>query len=114
MEVTVSLAQTPRRNGVCLPGHAAPPFQDGHAGEADHLAGPAQWAPRQAGLPRLWQDRAALPVLVPPEPLQVASASTVKPAVSWLCEAHHGILADAEIVTLLIQQRQRRTGARSL
>ena len=49
---------------------------------------------------------------VPPELLQVASASTAKPVVYWLCDAHYGALADAEIVTLLTQQKHSRKGAR--
>ena len=49
---------------------------------------------------------------VPPELLHVASASTAKPVVSWLCEVHHEGLTEAEIVTLLTQQ-QRRKGTHS-
>ena len=38
------------------------------------------------------------------------SASTAKPVVYWLCDAHYGALADAEIVTLLTS---RSTAARA-
>ena len=47
---------------------------------------------------------------VPQELLHVASASTAKPVVYWLCDAHHGVLAEAEIVTLLTQQKHHRKG----
>jgi len=47
---------------------------------------------------------------VPQELLHVASASTAKPVVYWLCEAHHGGLTEAEIVALLTQQKPHRKG----
>ena len=45
---------------------------------------------------------------VPPELLHVASASTAKPAVYWLCEVHHEGLTEAAIVTRLTQQQRRK------
>ena len=45
---------------------------------------------------------------VPPTLLPVASASTAKPVVSWLCEVHYEGLTEAEIVILLTQQQRRK------
>ena len=44
----------------------------------------------------------------PPELLHVASASTAKPVVSWLCEVHHEGRTAAAIVPRLTQQQRRK------
>jgi hypothetical protein len=38
---------------------------------------------------------------VPPELVQLVPDSTAKPAVYWVCDAHHGQLSDTEVAGLL-------------
>jgi hypothetical protein len=44
---------------------------------------------------------------VPPELIQAGPNLTAKPSVYWLCDAHHGQVADTEVVALL-HARERR------
>ena len=49
---------------------------------------------------------------LPPALLQTVPDPRAKPAVSWLCPTHHGQLADAEIVALLVRRSRGGTEAR--
>jgi hypothetical protein len=49
---------------------------------------------------------------LPPALLQAVPDPRAKPAVYWLCPTHHGQLADAEIVALLVRRSRGGTEAR--
>ena len=49
---------------------------------------------------------------LPPALLQAVPDPREHPAVYWLCATHHGQLADAEIVALLVRRRRGGTEAR--